>query len=128
MSYLALKHLHMTCALLTFLSFSLRGYWMFADSQLLQHKLVRVLPHIIDSLLLGSAIGLTVTIQQYPMQDTWLTAKLAALIVYILFGTVALKRGKTKQIRTLFFALSLAVFGYIAWVARTHQAMPWISS
>ena len=124
MSYLALKHLHITCALLTFLSFSLRGYWMLANSHLLQHKLVRILPHIIDTLLLGSAIALTVTIQQYPMQDTWLTAKLAALIVYILFGTIALKRGKTKQIRAFFLAMSLAVIGYIFWVARTHQAIP----
>lgn len=127
MSYLALKHLHMTCALLTFLSFSLRGYWMFANSRCLQHKLVRVLPHFIDTLLLGSAIALTVTIQQYPFQNAWLTAKLLALVVYILLGTIALKRGKTKRVRALFFGLSLAVFGYIFWVARTHQALPWIS-
>lgn len=127
MSYLALKHLHMSCALLTFLSFSLRGYWMLCDSPLLHSKLVRVLPHIIDTLLLGSAIALTITIQQYPIQEAWLTAKLTALVAYILLGTVALKRGRTKQIRASFFAMSLMVFGYIFWVARTHQAMPWLS-
>ena len=125
MSYLALKHLHITCALLTIVSFSLRGYWMLVDSQLLQHKLVRILPHMVDTVLLASAVALTITIQQYPFQDAWLTAKLFALLVYIAFGTMALKRGRTKRTRAVYFVLSIATFVYIFSVARSHQAIPW---
>ena len=100
---------------------------MLTDSALLQNKLSRVLPHIIDTLLLGSAIGLAINIQQYPLQHAWLSAKLFALILYILFGTFALKRGKTKTIRACFFVLSLLVFAYIVWVARTHQVIPMLT-
>ena len=128
MSYLFLKHLHMTCAVLTLISFSLRGFWMFIDSPLLQKKAVRVLPHIIDSLLLASAIALTITIQQYPVHDAWLSAKVAALIAYIIFGTFALKRGRTQTIRATCFVISLLIFAYIIAVARTHQAIPWAST
>lgn len=127
MSYLVLKHLHLSCVILTFVSFSLRGFWMLTDSALLQHKLSRILPHVIDTLLLASAIGLTISIQQFPFQDSWLTAKLAALIVYIFLGTLALKRGKTKAIRAFFLVLSLLVFAYIVWVARTHHPLPWLT-
>ena len=98
---------------------------MFIDSPLLQKKAVRVLPHIIDTLLLASAIALTITIQQYPVQDAWLSAKVAALIAYIIFGTFALKRGKTQAIRATCFVISLLIFAYIVAVARTHQAIPW---
>lgn len=125
MSYLVLKHLHMTCAVLTLISFSLRGFWMFIESPLLQKKTARILPHIIDTLLLTSAIALTFTIDQYPVQDAWLSAKVIALIAYIIFGTFALKRGKTQTIRATCFVISLIIFAYIVAVARTHQAIPW---
>lgn len=98
---------------------------MLVDSQLLQHKLVRILPHMVDTVLLVSAVALTITIQQYPFQDAWLTAKLFALLVYIAFGTMALKRGRTKRTRAVYFVLSIATFVYIFSVARSHQAIPW---
>ena len=125
--YLVLKHTHMTCALLTLLLFSLRGYWMLQDSEKLQQRWVKIVPHIIDTLLLTSAIVLTIMLSQYPFTADWLTAKLLALLAYIVLGTIALKRGKTKPIRITALLCSWACIGYIIWVARTHNAMPWLA-
>ncbi|WP_232846446.1 SirB2 family protein [Amphritea pacifica] len=121
---MALKHTHITFAALSILFFTLRGYWMLSTPEKLQQRWVRIAPHIIDTLLLVSAIVLTITISQYPFTHNWLTAKLIALIAYIVLGTIALKRGKTKGIRTLAFVLALICAAYIVWVALHHTAFP----
>lgn len=108
-TYLILKNLHMTCAVLTFLGFSLRGYWMLTESAMLQKKAVKVFPHIVDTLLLLSAIMLAVVTGFYPFVYGWVTIKVILLVAYIVLGTFALKRGKTKQSRLVFFIASLAV-------------------
>ena len=121
MSYLAIKHLHMTCAALSGFFFFVRGIWMLLESPKLQQRWVKIAPHIIDTILLASALTMAVWSSQYPFAQNWLTAKLFALIAYILLGTVALKRGKTKTVRTAAFVAALAVFGYIVKVALTRQ-------
>lgn len=121
MSYLAIKHIHVTCALLSLLLFSLRGIWMLQGSPLLQRRWVKVVPHLIDTLLLGSALVMVFWSAQYPFVQSWLTAKVIALVAYIVLGTIALKRGKTKAVRTTAFVAALAVFAYILKVALTRQ-------
>lgn len=121
MSYLAIKHLHMTCAALSGSFFLVRGIWMLRDSALLQQRWVKIAPHVIDTVLLVSALTMVVWSGQYPFVQNWLTAKVLALIAYILLGTVALKRGKTKGVRTAAFFAALLVFGYIVKVALTRQ-------
>lgn len=118
--YLALKHSHITFAVLSILLFCLRGIWMLRNSEKLQRRWVKIVPHIIDTLLLLSAIALTVTINQYPFTHDWLTAKLLALIAYIVLGTIALKRGKTRNIRILAFVMALGCVAYLVWVALRH--------
>lgn len=106
-TYMLFKTIHMACAVLTLLGFSIRGYWMLTESDLLHKKAVRILPHIIDTLLLLSAIMLVIITGLYPFVVGWVTLKLILLVVYIVLGTFALKRGKTKQSRTLFFIAAL---------------------
>lgn len=126
MSYLAIKHLHVTCVILSGLGFCLRGAWMLMDSPRLQQRLARTLPHVVDSLLLGSALTLAVLSGQYPFVQGWLTAKLGGLLAYIVFGSLALKRGRTKAIRAVFLLLALLAYGYIVSVALTRQPWPWM--
>ncbi len=121
MSYLAIKHLHMTCAALSGSFFLVRGIWMLRGSALLQQRWVKIAPHVIDTVLLVSALSMVVWSGQYPFVQNWLTAKVLALIAYILLGTVALKRGRTKGVRTAAFVAALLVFGYIVKVALTRQ-------
>ena len=123
MSYLALKHLHVTCVVLSGLGFCLRGGWMLNESPLRQHRLTRVLPHIVDTLLLGSALTMAWMSGQYPFVNGWLTAKLCGLLAYILFGMMALKRGRTRAIRARFFGLALLAYAYIVSVALTRNLM-----
>lgn len=99
----------MTFAVLTAVGFCVRGAWMLTESAMLQKKLVKVLPHIIDTVLLLSAITLVVMSGQYPWVAAWVGIKIVLLVAYVVLGTFALKRGKTKQTRTLFFAVSIAV-------------------
>lgn len=123
MPYIALKHLHLTFVVLSGLLFLVRGIWMLRDSARLQQRWVRIAPHIVDTLLLASAIGLAIVSHQYPGQMPWLTAKVVALVAYIVLGTVALKRGRTRQARVLAFIGALASFAYIVAVAVTKNPL-----
>ena len=118
-SYLLIKQLHISCALLSLLGFSLRGYWMWRESDLLQASLTRILPHIIDSLLLLTAITLVIMSRQYPLLVGWVTIKIGLLLLYIGFGTMALKRGKTRQLRINYLIISILTIAAIFSVALT---------
>ena len=118
--YIALKHLHVTTVVLSLALFVLRGLWMLADSPQLRRRWVRIVPHVIDSMLLASAVGLVLILHQYPFVHGWLSAKVLGLTVYIVLGSIALKRGPTKPIRAAAWFAALATFGYIASVAVTH--------
>ncbi len=124
MSYMALKHIHLTTIAITFVLFTLRVLWMLMNSPQLNKKWIRILPHINDTLLLLSAIALCVILQQYPFQAPWLTAKLLGLLAYIFLGLVALRMGKTKATRGLAAIGAYLVFFYIAGVALTKAPWP----
>ena len=121
MDYYLLKHVHMSCAALSGSFFLVRGLWMLAASPLLQRRWVKTLPHLIDSLLLASAVALAIVSHQYPGPMPWLTAKLVALVLYIVLGTVALKRGRSLAVRATAYVAALATFGYIVTVAVTKN-------
>ena len=123
MSYLALKHLHVTCVVLSGLGFALRGWWMLNDSPLLRARLTRVVPHVVDTLLLGSALLMAWQSGQYPFAQGWLTAKFFGLLAYILCGTMALKRARTKGRRVVFLVLALLAYAYIVGVALTRNPL-----
>jgi len=124
MNYLAFKHFHMLCVASSGSLFLLRGVWMLGDSPMLARRWVKVLPHVVDTLLLASALVMVIWSAQYPFVQGWLTAKLVALLAYIVLGTIALKQGKTKPIRIGAFVAALMVFVYIASVAITKQVIP----
>jgi uncharacterized membrane protein SirB2 len=117
MSYLVLKHVHVTCVLLSGLGFVWRVGLMWFESPALKHRLARVLPHVIDSLLLGSALLLAWMSGQYPFSADWLSAKFFALLAYIVFGAIALKRGHTLGMRRGFAILAVLTYAYIVSVA-----------
>lgn len=116
MVYLLLKHVHLTCVSLTLVLFSLRVYWRWTESARLQARWVRIVPHVIDSCLLASALGM-VSILGW---QVWIGAKITALFGYIWLGRLALK-GKTPLQR--FYALmgALGFFAYIVAVALTKS-------
>lgn len=112
-----LKSIHLTTVALTLTGFLLRGAWMMSGSANLKRPLVRILPHVNDTVLLVSAVSTGMVIGQYPFVDAWLTAKLTGAVVYIVLGAIALTYGRTRRQRIIAFAGALIAFTYIVLVA-----------
>lgn len=117
------KNIHVSCVIVTFILFIVRGLWMIVDSDLLQRKWTKRVPPVIDTILLASAIVLAVTIHQYPFVHAWLTAKVVALLFYIGLGMLALTYGKTKKIRVFNWLVAQLCFIYIVAVALTKNPL-----
>ncbi len=120
-AYAVLKALHVGCAAASIAFFCVRGAWMLAAPERLRRNWVRVLPHVVDTVLLASAIALAVMLRNYPLTHGWLTAKVVGLFAYIALGTIALKRGRTRGIRIAAFAGAIVTFAYIVSVAVTKS-------
>jgi uncharacterized membrane protein SirB2 len=123
MTYLQLLSVHITCVALSGAGFAARGGLMLARSPLLDRRWLRVLPHVIDTVLLASAIGLAIWSKRYPLVDHWLTAKVAGLLAYVVLGSLALRRGRSLATRACAFGAALAVLAYIVGVAISKS--PW---
>ncbi len=123
--YASIKLVHMSCAWLSLAGFFLRGCASLARAQWLRHRLARILPISVDSLLLVSALTMASLSEQWPYQQAWLGAKFTALIVYILLGMVALHWGRNTVERSMGFAAALLTFAYMLAVATTRSAIPW---
>jgi uncharacterized membrane protein SirB2 len=122
LEYSAAKRLHIVLAATTGCLFLLRTYWMMRQPSVLFHRWVKVVPHVVDTLLLGSGVWLALHMNLTGLRG-WLPAKLTALLLYIALGMVALKWGRTKTLRVTAAVAALFVLGYIACVAATKS--PW---
>jgi len=123
---MGIKLIHIACALITIVLFSLRGVWALSDSPMLKYKFVRIFPHIVDTCLFASGLIMALGLYATFYTQSWLMVKLLALVLYILTGSIALKYGKTKKIRTFALIVSWGIFAYIVMVALTHSPIPYI--
>jgi len=124
LDYSVVKAAHIGSVLLSISGFAVRGVLMLADSPLIWHRVVRTLPHLVDTVLLVSGVWLAVLINQHPGNSGWLAAKLLALVAYIALGFIALRLGKTRRMRLAAFIASLLCFAYIATVAWFKDPLP----
>ena len=124
MNLLLVKNIHITCVASSYALFFLRGVWLIQGSPRLRQRWVKIVPHVMDTLLLVSAITLAIGIRQYPGVDAWLTAKVAGLFFYIGFGMMAFRFGKTMRAKISAWVAAQLVFFYIVAVALTHSPLP----
>lgn len=124
--YAALKLVHVGAVVLSGAGFALRYAWSLRRP-LPTSGLARVAPHVVDTVLLASALALAWVGGFRPLEVPWLEAKLVGLVVYILAGTIALKRGRTPRIRALAFVTALLAFIYIVSVALTKHPQGWLA-
>lgn len=117
------KHLHMLAVVLSGLLFLARGVGVQLGARWSMAAPVRFTSYAIDTVLLLSAIALAVMLGQYPFVHGWLTVKVLLLVVYIVLGVFALKRGRTRGARLGFLIAALAVYAFIISVARTHHPL-----
>jgi uncharacterized membrane protein SirB2 len=121
--YLSLRHAHIGFAILSVSLFTLRGCLMLAQSPHVNSTWLKYPSYLIDTLLLTAALMLASVIHQYPLGNGWLTMKVALLVVYVVLGSIALKRGRTRPIRIAAFVAALLTVAFIVSVARAHHPL-----
>lgn len=119
--YMMAKHLHLTAVALSIILFILRFVWSQFNPDFLQKKWVKIVPHVIDTVLLGSALWLCTIISQYPFVDGWVTFKVIGVLAYIIMGMLALKWGRTVTMKWVGFIGALAWLAVTAKIAITKQ-------
>jgi uncharacterized membrane protein SirB2 len=97
--------------------FVARGLGHFAGARWVASRTARTLPHVVDTVLLVSAVGLAYLLRVSPWGTPWLLAKVVGLCAYVGLGTVALRFGRARNTRITAWAAALLVFGYIVSVA-----------
>ena len=124
--YGAIKSLHAGSAALSIALFITRGAWMLWSPQRLRARWVRIVPHVIDTALLVSALWLAWQLGAVETRG-WLAAKVIALFVYIALGTIALKRGRTRAARIGALLGAIATFAYIVTVALSKSPLGFLA-
>ncbi len=120
-SYEIAKIIHMSAALLSGAGFLLRGALYLRDNPAPRSKLLKIAPHVVDTVLLASALFLAISLQLSPGQAPWLMAKIIGLLAYIGLGLVAFRFGKRNGVRRGAFVAALVCFGYIVAVAASKS-------
>jgi uncharacterized membrane protein SirB2 len=101
--------------------FALRGIAMLCGARWYMAAPLRYLSYTIDTVLLTAALMLVTILHQYPFVQSWLTAKVLLLVVYVVLGSYALKRGSTRAVRAWAFVAAILVFAFIVSVGLAHD-------
>jgi len=123
MSYVLLKQVHISFALASIIGFVLRWNWRMSGSHLSQMRLTKTVPHVFDTLFLTTGVALAFSINQYPLVNPWLTAKITGLLVYIVLGMFAMSGKLSKPWRVTAFLAAVSTYAWILTVARFKS--PW---
>jgi uncharacterized membrane protein SirB2 len=121
--YALLKAVHVTCVVLSGTGFLLRGALALSGAAPMQRRWVRVVPHLVDTVLLASALAMLATARLWPSQHPWLATKIALLIVYVLLGMLAFGRARTQLGQRAAYVGALLVFAWIVGVALTRSPL-----
>jgi len=119
--YLQIKWVHVAAVLTSGGLFAARGIAMLAGARWYMAAPLRYLSYTIDTVLLTAAMMLATVLHQYPFVNGWLTTKVLLLVVYVVLGSLALKRGATRSVRAWSFLAALLLYGFIISVARAHD-------
>ncbi len=121
MDYPTLKLVHQTAVVLSISGFIVRGVAALLDARWLRGTAARTLPHIVDTVLLASAVGLAWWLRLNPLATPWLLAKIVGLLLYIALGMVALRPGVPRAVRAAAFVAAVLCFAQIVAMALTKS-------
>jgi len=122
-AYPTLKLVHVSLVTASGFLFAVRGTAALARYSWTMHKYLRWVSYGIDTLLLAAGAALWLLLNLNPMRDSWLGTKLLLLVVYIVLGSLALKRGRTPTVRWVSFAAAVSLYLFIASVAIRHDPL-----
>jgi len=125
-SYAEIRLVHIAFAVASGLLFALRGLAVLGRrGALANHGVVRYLSYSIDTVLLTAALMLLAMLRLSAASTSWLSLKLALLVVYILLGSFALRRAPTQRAKLICFVVALVTYGLIIGIARAHDPYGW---
>lgn len=114
MDYALLKSIHVGCAVLSVTGFAARvAVSLWNPARLAESSFARLVPHLVDTVLLAAAVGMLL---QWPggfWQAGWLHAKILLLLAYIVSGARALAVGRPRSERLAALILAMAAFALI---------------
>ena len=117
MDYAIVKTIHQTAVAFSIVGFVARGVGVFAGAAWVRGRMAETLPHVVDTLLLLSAITLVVMLGLNPLSAPWLMAKIGGLVLYIALGMLALRPALALSLRAAAWVGAIATFAWIASVA-----------
>ncbi len=123
MDYSTLKLVHQASVVLSVSGFFARGLASFAGAAWARGRVARTLPHIVDTVLLGSALLMAWMLRLTPGAAPWLAAKIVGLLLYIALGILALRPGRPLALRVGAWMAALFTFGWIVSVALTKNPL-----
>jgi len=123
-TFVLLKNVHVVCVGASLAGFLLRGYWALRLDPRLHHRMTRLLPHIVDTCLLLSALGMLFILKLNPFEIHWLGAKITALAAYVFLGGRPLNYKKGRPTQATAFVLAIACYGYMLAVAISKSPWP----
>ncbi|RKZ90253.1 MAG: regulator SirB [Gammaproteobacteria bacterium] len=120
--YEIVKYIHVTAITLSISGFIFRVVLKLNNSPSQTKYWFKKLPHKVDILLLASALTMVYILGVNPLTTYWIAEKIIGLLLYIMLGMVALRWGRTKNIRIIAAGMAVMVFSYIVYVA--HYKAP----
>lgn len=124
MTYTLLKAVHIGCVIVSMSLFVSRYMLLHFRPAAPLHRSLNILPHVVDSVLLAAAVGMLFNLGQWPVDASWLVAKMLGLLCYIGFGIRCLRATPGSRQQSVYFGLAIAAFCYIVLVALSKTAMP----
>ena len=121
--YPQIKAVHVAMVIASGGLFALRGAAVLAGARWAMAAPLRYLSYTIDTTLLTAALMLLTALKLNPFVVPWLAVKLALLVVYVVLGSLALKRARSRRARAAFYVAALATFGFMYFVARVHHPL-----
>ncbi|MEO7067339.1 MAG: SirB2 family protein [Rhodanobacter sp.] len=125
--YPQIKWVHIACVLASGALFAWRGLLIqLGRVGVAQAAPVRWLSYAVDSSLLIAGLLLVSILPGAMFANGWLSTKLVLLLVYVVLGTLALKRARTPRARRYFYITALLTYLYMLGVARMHHPLGWL--
>lgn len=128
MDYFVVKAIHQAAVVLSISGFFARGVGALTGAAWVQRRAAKTLPHLVDTVLLLSALALAWMLRLHPGNAPWLLAKIIGLLAYIGLGMLALKPLRPMPVRAAAWLAALVTFGWIVSVAISKQPLGFLAS
>jgi uncharacterized membrane protein SirB2 len=119
---LTVKLIHQSAVALSLTGFFVRGAASLSGATWVQSRMAKTLPHVIDTVLLLSALTLAWMLSLTPANAPWLMAKVVGLVAYVALGIIAMRPTRSRRVRVAAWLAAMATAGWIVSVAITKSA------